>query len=70
MPVSDASAHSPDEAVREELRQQLAAKAQQEAEKLPPEKVDRDPAAGPLGLQVPVPRPLDRLARFLAGRRR
>jgi hypothetical protein len=70
MLVSDVSAHNPDEELREELRQQLAAKARQEAEKLPPERVDRNPAAGPLGLQVPVPRPLDRLARFLAGRRR
>jgi hypothetical protein len=70
MLVSDASAHDPDEEVREELRQALAAKARQEAEKLPPEKVDRDPAAGPLGLQVPVLRPLDRLPRFLPGCRR
>jgi hypothetical protein len=64
------SPRNPDEAVREELRQQLAARARQEAEKLPPERVDRDPTAGPLGLQVPVPRSLDRLARFLARRRR
>ena len=69
MLVSDASAHDPDEEVREELRQQLAAKARQEADKLPPERVDRDPTAGPLGLQMPVPRSLDRLARFLARRR-
>jgi hypothetical protein len=66
----DMSAPNPDEAVREELRKQLAARAGQEAEKLPPERVDRDPTAGPLGLQVPVPRSLDRLARFLARRRR
>jgi hypothetical protein len=48
--VSDESAGDSDEAVREELRQQLAAEARQEAEKLPPERVDRDPAVGPLGL--------------------
>jgi hypothetical protein len=68
--VSDETAGDPDEAVREELRQRLAAEARQEADKLPPERVDRDPAVGPLGLQVPVPRSLDRLARFLARRRR
>ncbi len=70
MAPSHESAADPDEAVREEIRRQLAAEAQQEAQKLPPEKVDRDPAVGPLGLQAPVPRSLDRLARFLARRRR
>jgi hypothetical protein len=70
MAVSDESAADPDEAVREEMRQQLAAEARREAQKLPPERVDRDPAVGPLGLQSPVPRSLDRLARFLARRRR
>jgi hypothetical protein len=59
-----------DEAAREEMRRQLAARSQEEAEKLPPERVDRDPAVGPLGLQMPVPRSLDRLARFLARRHR
>ncbi len=56
----------PDEAAREEMRQQLAAEARREADKLPPKRVDRDPAAGPLGLQVPIPRSLARLASFLA----
>jgi hypothetical protein len=64
------AASDPDETVREEVRQQLAAEARRQADKLPPEKVDRDPAVGPLGLQVPIPRPLARLARFLAGAHR
>jgi hypothetical protein len=58
------------EAIREEIRQHLAAEAREEASKLPPEHVDRDPAAGPLGLQIPVPPTIARLARFLAGRNR
>jgi hypothetical protein len=70
MAVSREPAADADEATREEMRQQLAARLRQEAEKLPPETVDRDPAVGPLGLQAPVPRFLDRLARFLARRRR
>jgi hypothetical protein len=65
---SDDSAN--EEAVRENLRQHLAAEARQEAEKLPPKKADRDPTVGPLGLQLPLPRFLDRLARFLARPRR
>jgi hypothetical protein len=69
-----AQSHEPavdrDEAVREEMRQQLAAEERRQADKLPPERVDRDPSVGPLGLQAPIPRSLDRLARFLARRRR
>jgi len=70
MTKSDEIAADPDEAVREQMRQRLAAEARQEAAKLPPTRVDRDPSVGPLGLQLPVPRSLDRLARFLARPRR
>jgi hypothetical protein len=66
MPEPQQPAFDPDEADREEMRRQLAAEARREADKLPPERVDRDPTAGPLGLQVPIPRSLARLANFLA----
>jgi hypothetical protein len=66
MAVPQQTDSDPDEAAREEMRQQLAAEARREADKLPPERVDRDPAVGPLGLQAPIPRSLARLATFLA----
>jgi hypothetical protein len=70
MATQDSSTSDSGEAVREEIRQRLAAQAREDASKLPPERVDRDPAVGPLGLQIPIPRSIARLARILGRRNR
>jgi hypothetical protein len=68
MATPDGSPSEPGEAVREEIRLHMAAHAREEADKLSPERVDPDPAVGPLGLQIPIPPVIARLARRLGGR--
>ncbi len=56
MTNGDGVSVQPEESVREAMRRLLADRAYQAANTPPPTVPNLDPCAGPLGLQMPVPR--------------